>query len=71
MRTLGGERVFPYFCSEEYFQPGLPCDPTNLVRFRQILGEAGVEELLAAIAVAVQMKAMALAEFERLIVALP
>jgi len=24
----------------------MPCDPTNLVRFRQALGEAGVEELL-------------------------
>lgn len=47
----------------------LPCDPTNLVRFRQILGEAGVEELLATtIAAAVQMKAIKPAEFERVIV---
>ncbi|CAD6562784.1 IS5 family transposase ISVei5 [Paraburkholderia sabiae] len=38
---------FQFFCGEEYFQPRLPCDPTNLVRFRQALGEAGVEELLA------------------------
>ncbi|BFG80002.1 IS5-like element IS1478 family transposase [Paraburkholderia terrae] len=38
---------FQYFCGEEYFQPCLPCDPTNLVRFRQALGEVGVEELLA------------------------
>src|SRR5882757_280997 len=37
---------FQFFCGEEYFQPRLPCDPTNLVRFRQALGEAGVEELL-------------------------
>ncbi|WP_372450068.1 transposase [Paraburkholderia aspalathi] len=36
---------FQYFCGEDYFQPRLPCDPTNLVRFRQALGEAGVEEL--------------------------
>ncbi|SOE74753.1 Transposase DDE domain-containing protein [Burkholderia sp. OK233] len=60
---------FQYFCGEEYFQPCLPCDPTNLVRFRQALGEAGVEELLATtIAAAVQMKAVTPAEFERVIV---
>ncbi|HEX8896269.1 MAG TPA: IS5 family transposase, partial [Terriglobales bacterium] len=60
---------FQFFCGEEYFQPRLPCDPTNLVRFRQALGEAGVEELLATtIAAAVQMKALAPAEFERVIV---
>src|SRR5471032_3244292 len=60
---------FQYFCGEDYFQPRLPCDPTNLVRFRQALGEAGVEELLAAtIAAAVQMKAVTPVEFERVIV---
>ena len=60
---------FQFFCGEEYFQPRLPCDPTNLVRFRQALGEAGVEELLAAtIAAAVQMKAVKPVEFERVIV---
>jgi IS5 family transposase len=60
---------FQFFCGEDYFQPRLPCDPTNLVRFRQALGEAGVEELLAAtIAAAVQMKAVKPVEFERVIV---
>jgi transposase, IS5 family len=60
---------FQFFCGEEYFQPRLPCDPTNLVRFRQALGEAGVEELLAAtIAAAVQMKAIRPLELERVIV---
>ncbi|CAG9187538.1 IS5 family transposase [Cupriavidus pinatubonensis] len=60
---------FQYFCGEEYFQACLPCSPTNLVRFRQALGEAGVEELLAAtIAAAVQMKAVKSSEFERVIV---
>ncbi|WP_061128744.1 IS5 family transposase, partial [Caballeronia catudaia] len=60
---------FQFFCGEEYFQPRMPCDPTNLVRFRQALGEAGVEELLATtIAAAVQMKAARPAEFERVIV---
>lgn len=58
-----------YFCGEAYFQPRLPCDPTNLVRFRQALDEAGVEELLATtIATAVQMGAVKPAEFERVIV---
>jgi transposase, IS5 family len=60
---------FQFFCDEEYFQPRLPCEPTNLMRFRQALGEAGVEELLATtIAAAVQMKAVTPAEFERVIV---
>ena len=60
---------FQFFCGEEYFQPHMPCDPTNLVRFRQALGEAGVEELLATtIAAAVEMKAVRPAEFERVIV---
>ncbi|WP_235993567.1 IS5 family transposase [Paraburkholderia solitsugae] len=60
---------FQYFCGEEYFQPRLPCDPTNLVRFRQALGEAGVEELLATtIAAAMEMKAVTPAELERVIV---
>jgi len=58
-----------FFCGEEYFQMRLPCDPTNLVRFRQALGEAGVEELLATtIATAVQMKVIKPTEFERVIV---
>ncbi|WP_080415612.1 IS5 family transposase, partial [Burkholderia ubonensis] len=60
---------FQYFCGEEYFQPRLPCDPTNLGRFRQVLGEAGVEELLATtIAAAANMKMVEPAEFEAVIV---
>ncbi|KAF7956361.1 hypothetical protein AWV80_38350 [Cupriavidus sp. UYMU48A] len=34
---------FQYFCGEKYFQPRLPCAPTNLVHFRQALGEAGAK----------------------------
>lgn len=60
---------FQFFCGEEYFQARMPCDPSNLVRFRQALGEAGLEELLATtIAAATQMKAITPAEFERVIV---
>jgi len=36
-----------YFCGEVFFQTRLPCDPSSLTRYRQHLGEAGVEELLA------------------------
>lgn len=60
---------FQYFCGEAYFQPRLPCVPTNLVHFRQALGEAGVEELLAmTIAAAMQMDAIKPVDFERVIV---
>jgi transposase, IS5 family len=60
---------FQYFCGEEYFRPRLPCDPTNLGRFRQVLGEAGVEELLATtIAAAANMKMVEPCEFETVIV---
>ncbi|WP_063901837.1 IS5 family transposase [Burkholderia ubonensis] len=60
---------FQYFCGEEYFQPRLPCDPTNLGHFRQVLGEAGVEELLATtITTAANMKMVEPAEFEVVIV---
>jgi len=50
---------FQYFCGEKYFQPRLSCDPTSLVRFRQALGKASVEEQLATtIATAMEMKAV-------------
>ena len=63
------DMYFQFFCGEEYFQVRMPCDPTNLVRFRQALGESGVEELLATtIAAAAQMKVITPAEFERVIV---
>ncbi|KWH08126.1 hypothetical protein WT59_23670 [Burkholderia territorii] len=58
-----------YPCGEEYFQPRLPCDPTNPCRFCLAIGEAGVEELLTAtIAVAADMNAVAPDEFKRIIV---
>ncbi len=46
-----------YFSGMDYFEHRRPCDPTQLMRFRRILGEEGVEELLAqTINAAVQMK---------------
>ena len=36
-----------HFSGERYFQHELPCDPSSLVRWRQCIGEAGCEWLLA------------------------
>jgi IS5 family transposase len=37
---------FQYFSGEQHFQPGKPCVPTELVAFRQRIGEVGVELIL-------------------------
>lgn len=61
--------VWQYFSGQEYYTPRLPCDATQIGRFRKAIGEAGVEELLkATIDAAVQMQAVRPAEFERVIV---
>ncbi len=61
--------VWQYFSGQEYYEPRLPCDATQIGRFRQAIGEAGVEELLkATIDAAVTTKAVRPAEFERVIV---
>ena len=36
-----------YFSGQSYYEERLPCDATTLVKFRRLLGEEGVEELLA------------------------
>jgi IS5 family transposase len=36
-----------HFSGEQYFRHELPCDPSSLVRWRQRIGEAGCEWLLA------------------------
>lgn len=36
-----------FFCGEVVFQTHLPCNPSSLTRWRQRLGEAGLEALLA------------------------
>lgn len=38
---------FQFFSGQAYFEPRLPCDATTLVKFRRLLGEEGVEEMLA------------------------
>ena len=48
---------FQFFSGQHYFEPRHPCDATTLIKFRQLLGEEGVEELLAqTINVAVDLK---------------
>jgi transposase, IS5 family len=61
--------VWQFFSGESYYQPRLPCDATQLGRFRGKIGEAGVEELLkATIDTAVATDAIQPSEFERVIV---
>lgn len=61
--------VWQYFSGLDYYTPKLPCDATQIGRFRTAIGEAGVEELLkATIDTAVQSKAVRPSEFERVIV---
>ena len=37
---------FQYFSGEQFFQPNIPCVPTELIAFRQRIGEPGVELIL-------------------------
>lgn len=61
--------VWQYFSGQTYYEPKLPCDATQVGRFRTAIGEAGVEELLkATIDTAVTTKAVRPVEFERIIV---
>ncbi len=61
--------VWQHFGGMTFYEPRLPCDATQIGRFRAAIGEAGVEELLkATIDAAVTSKALKPAEFERLIV---
>jgi transposase, IS5 family len=58
-----------FFSGMAYYEPRLPCDHTQIGRFRRLLGEAGVEQLLkTTIEAAVAMKLVNKAEFERVIV---
>lgn len=60
---------FQFFSGQLYFEPRLPCDDSQIGRFRQVLGEAGVEQLLkTTMEAAVDMGAIKRSEFERVIV---
>ena len=61
--------VWQYFSGIDYYEPRLPCDATQIGRFRRALGEEGLEQLLkATIDTAVEIKAIKPAELERVIV---
>lgn len=58
-----------FFSGCAYYEDRQPCDATTLVKFRQLLGEEGVEELLAqTINVAVDLKLIKPQELTRVIV---
>jgi IS5 family transposase len=61
--------LWQFFSGMEYYEHRLPCDPTQIGRFRRDLGEEGLEQLLkATIETAVAIKAVKPNELERVIV---
>jgi IS5 family transposase len=61
--------VWQFFSGMEYYEPRLPCDATQIGRFRTAIGEEGLEQLLKfTIQAAVEIKAIKPAELERVIV---
>jgi IS5 family transposase len=61
--------TWQYFSGMDYFEHRWPCDPTLLVRFRQALGEEGVEALLQqTINVALTLKLISKASLATVIV---
>ena len=61
--------VWQFFSGMEYYEPRLPCDATQIGRFRRAIGEEGLEQLLkSTIETAVEIRAVKPAEFERVIV---
>jgi IS5 family transposase len=61
--------VWQFFSGMAYHTPKLPCDPSQISRFRKILGEAGMEQLLkTTIETAAAIQAVKRAEFECVIV---
>ena len=61
--------VWQHFSGLDYYEPRLPCDATQIGRFRMAIGEAGMQAILkATIDTAVLVKAIKPAEFERIIV---
>jgi len=58
-----------YFCGEIYFQHELPLNPSSLTRWRQRLGEEGIESLLiATIDAAIESKAVRRRDLKRVTV---
>jgi transposase, IS5 family len=58
-----------YFSDMTHYEPRLPCNPTQIGRFRRALGEESLEQLLKAIIeTAVEIKTIKPADLERAIV---
>ena len=58
-----------FFGGMDYYEPRLPCGATQIGRFRRLLGEDGIEQLLkATIDCALDIKAVKPADLERVIV---
>ncbi len=61
--------MWQHFSGLDYYEPRLPCDATQIGRFRRAIGEAGMEAILkATVDAALEVKAIKPAEFERIIV---
>ena len=46
--------VWQFFSGMAYYEPRLPCDATQIGRFRRVLGEPGVEQLLKCCGIALK-----------------
>jgi IS5 family transposase len=58
-----------YFSGLDCFENRMPCDPTLLVKFRKLIGEEGVEELLSfTVAAAQNMKFVSKKQMETVVV---
>ncbi|CAH0353149.1 hypothetical protein AQB9606_03086 [Aquabacterium sp. CECT 9606] len=67
--SAGARTAFGFFSGQQYYEPRIPCDPSQIGRFRRVLGKAGVEQLLkTTIETAVRIQAVKKSEFERVIV---
>ena len=61
--------LWQFFSGMDYYEHRLPCDATQIGRFRVVVGEAGLEQMLkATIDTAVGIGAVKPAELERVIV---
>ena len=69
VRRWAENPYWQYFCGESYFQHELPLNPSSLTRWRQRLGEQGVESLLSAtIDAAIKSKAVKARDLKRVTV---
>ena len=69
VRRWAENPYWQYFCGETYFQHELPLNPSSLTRWRQRLGEQGIEVLLSAtIDAAIKSKAVKSRDLKRITV---